>query len=86
MVPGVGPSPILALAAPVALAVGWLAGRMEVKWFPVAAGVLLTSLALAAHQRARVFSSEESLMLDCLAKNPAAYGAENTLGTILAKR
>jgi tetratricopeptide (TPR) repeat protein len=76
----------LAMAAPVALAVGWLAGRMEAKWFPVAAAVLLAGLALSAHQRARVFSSEENLMVDCLARNPAAYGAENSLGTILAKR
>jgi len=76
----------VAMLAPVALAVGWLAGQMEAKWFRLAALVLLTGLALLANQRARVFSSEESLMLDCVAKNPAAYGAQNSLGTILAKR
>jgi tetratricopeptide (TPR) repeat protein len=70
----------------VALAVGWLAGRMEARWFRLAAVGLLTGLAVLAHQRACVFSTEESLMLDCLAKNPAAYGAQNSLGTILAKR
>ena len=48
--------------------------------------VLIGTLVLLTHQRAKVFSTEESLWRDTLAKNPAAAGAHNDLGIILAKR
>jgi tetratricopeptide (TPR) repeat protein len=48
-------------------------------------GVLLV-LSLLSFQRARVFSTEEGLLRDTLAKNPAAWPAHNDLGVILARQ
>jgi tetratricopeptide (TPR) repeat protein len=76
----------LPMLAPVALVVALLAGGLGPKTFRLVAVLLLAALTLLANQRARIFSHEETLMRDCLAKNPAAWGAENSLGTILAKR
>ena len=71
--------PISAVAAVVA---AW-SGK---KLFPGAAAVLLAAAFLLTMERANVFATEEALMRDTLAKNPAAADAHNDLGTILARR
>ncbi len=76
----------LAMLAPVALGTACLVGVLGTTLFRLAAPVLIVSLALVSFHRAEVFSHEESLMRDCLAKNPAAWGAETDLGTLLAQR
>ena len=76
----------LPMIAPVALgtaALAWLLGK---NYFPIAAAGLIACLAILSFHRAQVFSHEESLMRDCLAKNPAAWGAQTTLGTVLARQ
>ena len=54
--------------------------------FRCAAAGLLLALSVLAFNRAQVFSTEEGLLRDTLAKNPAAWAAHNDLGVILAKR
>lgn len=56
------------------------------KIFVCAAAGLILALAGYTAQRARVYSSQESLMRDTLEKNPLASGAHNDLGVILAER
>jgi tetratricopeptide (TPR) repeat protein len=76
----------LPLIAPVALAAALLAARLEKTALRLTSLVLVSTLFLLAFQRARVFSTEENLMRDTIAKNPAATYAQNDLGVILAKR
>jgi tetratricopeptide (TPR) repeat protein len=76
----------LPLIAPLALAAAWLASVLGRKVFALAAAVLILVLSGYTMQRAQVFSTQESLMRDTLAKNPAASGAHNDLGVILAQR
>jgi Flp pilus assembly protein TadD len=47
---------------------------------------LLAAASALTIQRAHVFSTEENLMRDTLAKNPASSEAHNDLGIILARR
>ncbi len=54
--------------------------------YPCAAAGLLLTLAVLTFDRAQVFATEEGLLRDTLAKNPAAWAAHNDLGVILAKR
>jgi tetratricopeptide (TPR) repeat protein len=51
-----------------------------------AAIALLLAASALTLQRAHVFATEEALMRDTLAKNPAAAEAHNDLGVILARR
>ena len=75
--------PLVALLALVAGCVGSLRNRRVM----AGVGVLLVGgLAVLGFQRARVFSSEETLLRDTLAKNPAAWAVHNDLGTLLARR
>jgi Flp pilus assembly protein TadD len=75
--------PLIAPLALVAAAIfSWLAS-LPAKLMGVA---LLLTLAFSTGQRAGVFSTEERLWRDTLAKNPAASGAHNDLGIILAKK
>ena len=76
----------LPMIAPLALAVAGVAAFLGANTFRLAAMLLVLGCVLLASQRARIFSNEERLMRDCLVKNPAAWGAQNTLGTILATR
>lgn len=75
------------MIAVVALAVAGLATLLRNKtvFRCVAVGLLLT-LSVLAFNRAQVFATEERLLRDTLAKNPAAWAAHNDLGVILAKR
>jgi protein O-mannosyl-transferase len=50
------------------------------------AAALLLAVCDLAFQRAQVFRTEESLMRDTLARNPAATDAHNDLGVLLAQR
>ena len=54
-------------------------------FFGGTAAVLIV-LSILSFQRARLFSTEEGLLRDTLAKNPAAWPAHNDVGAILARR
>jgi len=76
----------LPLIAPVALVAAGLAALPD-KGFSRPAGMaLLLVLAILTFRRAAVFSTEERLLRDCIAKNPAAEVAQNDLGVTYAKR
>jgi Flp pilus assembly protein TadD len=76
----------LPLMAPVALVVAGLAALLNSKIFKYAAAALILTLSILTYQRAQVFTTDERLMRDTLAKNPAASEPHNDLGVILAKR
>jgi tetratricopeptide (TPR) repeat protein len=76
----------LPLIAPVTLAVAGLACLLSVAAFRCAAAVLIVALSFLTFQRAEVFSSEETLFRDTLAKNPSAWGIQSDLGALLASR
>ena len=76
----------LPLIAPVALVAAGLASLLPKNVFRSMAVVILLALSVLAFERARVFATEENLLRDTLAKNPAADEAHNDLGVILAKR
>jgi Flp pilus assembly protein TadD len=76
----------LPLIAPVTLAVAGMASLLPVAAFRCMAAALVGLLSFLTFQRAQVFSSEESLFRDTLAKNPAAWGIQSDLGVILAAR
>ncbi len=68
-----------------------LAGATLRRWLPGsigcgAAAVLIAGLSVLTCQRARVFSTDERLWADTLAKNPAAWNAHNNLGCIRAEQ
>jgi len=75
----------LPLIAPVVLAAA-LAYGANIKILRGAGIFLILIFSILTHQRAQVFVSEEILLRDTLAKNPAASVAHNDLGVILAKR
>ena len=76
----------LPLIAPVALVTAGLASVLKGRSFQCAAAVLLLALSVLTFRRAEVFATEENLLRDTVAKNPAAFEAHNDLGVILAKR
>ena len=76
----------LPLIAPVVLAASGIAILVNKKRFNFVGVLLIAVISILTFQRAKVFSSEEALFRDTLAKNPAASGAHNDLGVILAKR
>jgi Flp pilus assembly protein TadD len=74
------------MMAPIALAAAGLAVRLKSQLFrPVAMASVLTLSVLTFH-RAQVFATEENLLRDTLAKNPASSEAHNDLGVILARK
>lgn len=50
------------------------------------AGLLLLAVGWLGVQRAQVFTTDETLWRDTLAKNPAAWNAHNNLGCLLAEK
>jgi Flp pilus assembly protein TadD len=76
----------LPLIAPVTLAVAGMAFLLPVAAFRSVAAALVLALSFLTFQRAQVFTSEESLFRDTLAKNPAAWGIQSDLGVLLAAR
>jgi Flp pilus assembly protein TadD len=76
----------LPMIAPVVLAAAGLAVFLNAKIFRCAGIVLVLALSVLTFQRAQVFATEEGLLRDTLAKNPAASDAHNDLGVILAER
>jgi tetratricopeptide (TPR) repeat protein len=76
----------LPLIVPLVLVAGGLGVATGRLIFLLAGGALVLTLAGYTFQRAQVFSTQESLMRDTLAKNPTAWGAHNDLGVILAER
>jgi protein O-mannosyl-transferase len=76
----------LPLIAPVALAVAGMAWLLNAKVFKSAGIILVLTFSILTFHRAQEFVTEECLLRDTLAKNPAAANAHNDLGVILAKR
>lgn len=76
----------LPLIAPVALAAATIAGLLKSRMLPLGITVVVLALFALTFQRARVFSTQEGLMRDTLAKNPMASDAHNDLGVVLARR
>jgi Flp pilus assembly protein TadD len=75
----------LPLIAPLALGAGGLASLLNRKFFQGATVAIVLVLALLTSQRARIFSTEEALYRDTLAKNPAAAVVHNDFGVRLAR-
>jgi len=75
-----------ALPAIIALVVGALGALANAATMRTMAVVLLAVCSMSGFQRANVFKTEENLMTDAISKNPAAWGARNDLGVILAEK
>lgn len=76
----------LALLVPLAAAAAMM-NLIPVKNLARSAAVLLlAALGMLAMERARIYSSDESLWRDTIAKNPDAWNAHNNLGCILAEK
>jgi tetratricopeptide (TPR) repeat protein len=75
--------PLIALMSLVGGALGSLPHK---KIFQLSAVILISSLSLLSFNRAQVFSTQEGLLRDALAKNPAAWPVHNDLGFILANQ
>jgi len=76
----------LALIAPIALVGATVASLPRAYLQSAVALVLLLGLSALTLQRAKVFATEETLLRDTLAKNPAAWAAHNDLGCISAQK
>lgn len=76
----------LPLIAVMALVAAGLAVLPDKATFRSAAGALLLIFSVLSFERAKVFTTEESLLRDTLEKNPAAWAARNDLGVILVKK
>lgn len=76
----------LPLIAPVALAAAALTLLPGAALFRSVAVALLALLSVLTFQRARVFATQESLFRDTVAGNPAAWGVQNDLATMLGAR
>jgi tetratricopeptide (TPR) repeat protein len=76
----------LPLIAPVVLAAALVASVRNPRIVASLGMVLVCAFAAMTHHRAWVFSTEESLLRDTLAKNPAAWAAHNDLGCLLARK
>ncbi len=74
-----------ALAAILALVAAALAALPNKMIFQFVATVLLLGSSVLCFKRAEVFKTQESLMLETVAGNPAAWGAHNDLGVEFAK-
>jgi protein O-mannosyl-transferase len=76
----------LPLIAPVSLAVALVAAVLP-RWLGSGVAIIvIAAWCLLTFHRARVFSSEENLYKDTLAKNPAAWGTQIDYGVVLASR
>jgi Flp pilus assembly protein TadD len=75
--------PLIAMASLVGAVLAWLPRKRI--FFPAAITVLAV-LSLLSFKRAAVFATEEGLLRDTLAKNPAAWPAHNDLGVILVRQ
>jgi tetratricopeptide (TPR) repeat protein len=76
----------LALIAPIALVGATVASLPRAHLQSTVSLVLLLGLSALTLQRAKVFATEETLLRDTLAKNPAAWAAHNDLGCISAQK
>jgi protein O-mannosyl-transferase len=75
--------PLIALVSLVAGAIGSLPDK---RTFQLSAIILISILSILSFKRAQVFSTQESLLRDTLAKNPAAWAVHNDLGVILVNQ
>ncbi len=74
----------LPLIAPLALAAAALACLPGRTFRRCAAATAVLSLCVMSFERARVFSTEESLFRDTVARNPSAWALHSDLGLLLA--
>ena len=72
-----------ALAAITALVAAALAAWLNREVFPWAAAILVLACSALCFTHAEAFRTQESLMLDTIAKNPLSAGAHNDLGVEL---
>ncbi len=75
-----------ALAAMIALGICGVAGLCNRRLFVGVVVILVLGTSILCVRRSEVFRSEETLMTDTVAGNPAAWGAYNDLGTVLAEK
>jgi tetratricopeptide (TPR) repeat protein len=75
--------PMIAL---IALASAALASWLKPDIFRVASFLIILTLCGLGYQRTEAFRTEESLMRDTIAKNPAAWPAHTDLGVVFAKQ
>jgi Flp pilus assembly protein TadD len=76
----------LPLIALVSLAAGVLAAVLREKSFYCVAIALVLMLSVLSFKRAQAFATQEGLLRDTLAKNPAAWAVHNDLGVVFVKR
>ena len=76
----------LPLIAPVALAAAAIASLPGAAFFRCVSAAAVLCLSVLTFERARVFSTEEGLFRDTVARNPAAWGVQSDLGALLAAR
>ena len=76
----------LPLIAPIALVSAILASSFNARIYRTGAAAAVLTLFILTFHRAQVFSTQESLMRDTLAKNPLAADAHNDLGVELTKQ
>jgi Flp pilus assembly protein TadD len=76
----------LPLIVPMALLAAVLITLAKTEAFRLVMAAILLLFATLTFDRAKAFATEESLMRDTLAKNPAAASAYNDLGIIIAKK
>jgi Tfp pilus assembly protein PilF len=76
----------LPMIAPVALVAAAIALRPSAAFFRCVGAAAVVGLSVLTFERARIFSTEETLFRDTLARNPSAWGVQNDLGTLLAAR
>ena len=76
----------LPLIAVMALVAAGISSALPVKAVRFAAPVLVLLLTGLTFQRARVFSTDENLWVDTLAKNPTSWNAHNNLACIRAEQ
>ena len=76
----------LPLIAVLALVAAGISSALPVKAVRFTAPALVLVLAGLTFQRARVFSTDERLWVDTLAKNPASWNAHNNLACIRAEQ
>jgi Flp pilus assembly protein TadD len=72
----------LPLIALISLGAGAIASFLREKPFQYTAGGVLLILSLLSFQRAHIFATQERLLRDTLAKNPAAWPVHNDIGFI----
>jgi tetratricopeptide (TPR) repeat protein len=76
----------LPMVALIGLVAAWLSSTFHGKALGIVCATWIAALSILSWNRARVFSSDESLWRDTLSKNRASWSAHNNMGCILAEK